>query len=397
MCLLYRMLKKNKLRKSILFLNLKIIFVILYSTAIFGNEVNEKHEKALPQPNLENYTIKTKSGKRYQWLDTTKVLIAGDTMFNWMVREKIQNKGIFVPFEEWFPIFDSADLRFLNLETPILSKEVVGAKEKSFVFFAEKEDILLLKQLKINGVFLGNNHTMDFEVEGLKNTVELLDKNSIQSFGAGLDETKAYEPKSFSSKDTNIQFYSVSELGHKEHFAKGSNPGIAYFYESKLQGLIRKNKSKAIEQNTILSIHWGWEYNPEPTLGQRKSAKKMIDAGFDLLVGHHPHVPQGIEIYKGKPIIYSLGNFIFGSKNSYLNHNIVVILHYKLNKLVVIELVPAYGKFQQSDYDYHPLDPNPSDDFLLEYAVLCKKLGTEIVVRGGRGYVFLDKTMMSSE
>jgi len=62
-CLLYRMLKKNKLRKSILFLNLKIIFVILYSAAIFGNEVNEKHEKALPQPNLENYTIKTKSGK----------------------------------------------------------------------------------------------------------------------------------------------------------------------------------------------------------------------------------------------------------------------------------------------------------------------------------------------
>lgn len=86
------MLKKNKLRKSILFLNLKIIFVILYSTAIFGNEVNEKHEKALPQPNLENYTIKTKSGKRYQWLDTTKVLIAGDTMFNWMVREKSKIK-----------------------------------------------------------------------------------------------------------------------------------------------------------------------------------------------------------------------------------------------------------------------------------------------------------------
>jgi poly-gamma-glutamate capsule biosynthesis protein CapA/YwtB (metallophosphatase superfamily) len=369
----------------------------ILNTNINAIEVIEKLEYSLSQPNLEKYSIVTKTGKRYRWKDTTKVLLAGDTMFNWMVREKIQNKGIYVPFEEWFPIFDSVDLRFLNLETPILSKEVVGAKEKSFVFFAEKEDILLLKKLKINGVFLGNNHTMDFEVEGLKNTIELLDQNSIQSFGAGSDEAKAYEPRSFSYKDTNIQFYSVSELGHKEHFAKGSNAGIAYFYESKLKSLLKKNKSKSIEQNTLLSIHWGWEYNPEPTLGQRKSAKKMIDSGFDLLVGHHPHVPQGIEIYKGKPIIYSLGNFIFGSKNSYLNHNIVVILHYKANKLAVIELIPVYGKFQQNDYDYHPLDPNPSDDFLLEYAVLCKKLGTDLVVKGGRGYVFLDKTMMRSE
>lgn len=388
---------KNNLRNSILFLCCYFLFLILINTNINAIEVIEKLEYSLSQPNLEKYSIVTKTGKRYRWKDTTKVLLAGDTMFNWMVREKIQNKGIYVPFEEWFPIFDSVDLRFLNLETPILSKEVVGAKEKSFVFFAEKEDILLLKKLKINGVFLGNNHTMDFEVEGLKNTIELLDQNSIQSFGAGSDEAKAYEPRSFSYKDTNIQFYSVSELGHKEHFAKGSNPGIAYFYESKLKSLLKKNKSKSIEQNTLLSIHWGWEYNPEPTLGQRKSAKKMIDSGFDLLVGHHPHVPQGIEIYKGKPIIYSLGNFIFGSKNSYLNHNIVVILHYKANKLAVIELIPVYGKFQQNDYDYHPLDPNPSDDFLLEYAVLCKKLGTDLVVKGGRGYVFLDKTMMRSE
>lgn len=382
-----------------------ISFFILLTCLLFINnlsifakeELREFSEKESIQPDLKNLIIRTNTGKRLKFPATTKVLIAGDTMFNWMVREKIQAKGYSSPFEEWFPIFESADLKFLNLETPILSNEIEGTKEKSFVFFAEEADLKLLELLKLDGVFLGNNHAMDFEKEGLQNTIRLLESKSIQAFGAGLNENLAYEPRMFNAKNTNLLIYSISEVGPREHFARGNKAGVAYFYESKLGSLVKKSKSKNGQQISLLSLHWGWEYNPEPTIGQKRSAHKMIDAGFDLIIGHHPHVPQGIEIYKGKPILYSLGNFIFGSKNNYLNHNIVVMLHFKENKLAVMEIIPAFGKFQEKDYDYHPLDPRPADDFLKEYAVLCKKLGTNLVIRGGRGYVFLDKTMMRRE
>jgi len=391
-------MKENSYKFSKTLCYFFIFFLLLESASLLGEgESKELSEKELLQPDLKKYSIQTSTGRRYRFSGTTKVIIAGDTMFNWMVREKIQAKGYSKPFEEWFPIFAEADLRFLNLETPILSSEIEGTKEKSFVFYAEEEDTKLLKLLKVDGVFLGNNHAMDFEREGLQNTIRVLENKSIQAFGAGLDEKSAYTPRIFNSGQTNLLIFSISEVGQREHFAKGNKAGVAYFFESKMESLVKHAKPKGSEQIALLSLHWGWEYNPEPTIGQKKSAHKMIDAGFDIIIGHHPHVPQGIEIYKDKPILYSLGNFIFGSKNNYLNHNIVVMLHFKANKLVVMELIPAFGKFQEQDYDYHPLDPRPADIFLKEYAVLCKKLGTDLIIRAGRGYVFLDKTMMRSE
>jgi poly-gamma-glutamate synthesis protein (capsule biosynthesis protein) len=350
----------------------------------------ESEEPILPKQYVPDEYINTRTGKRYIFKDTTKLLFAGDTMFNWGVRETIEKNGYEDSFREWKPIFEKADLRFLNLETPIIQKHRSGTRDKSYVFYGFEEDIEFLKYLNLSAVFLGNNHAMDFDAEGLSDTIKLLNKHSIPHLGAGMDENSAFGSKTFPTKAGEIWMLSTSEVGERHLFARGSRPGVAYFYESKVIQILKANQRSNPRIRPILNLHWGWEYNPEPSPGQKKSAYRMIDAGFDAIVGHHPHIPQGIEIYKGKPIVYSLGNFVFGSKNAYLNHNLVLIMHYKKNRLFALELIPAFGKFFASEFAYHPLDPEEADVFLEEYSILCKKLGTKLEIRGGRGYVFLD-------
>ncbi|WCL48315.1 CapA family protein [Leptospira sp. GIMC2001] len=380
----------------IIFASFFLVYSYFTTTGeIAAIEPREQKEIVSKKIDPNEIIIRTKRGVRLNFPKTTKLLFAGDTMFNWGVKETIDRDGYELPFEEWKQIFRRADLRFLNLETPILKDTNVGTKDKSFVFYGAKEDVNLLKFLDLNAVFLGNNHSMDFERDGLSDTLKLLNDSNIVSLGAGFTEAQAFEPKLFTAKGNDFLLYSVSEVGDRHLFARGNSPGIAYFYEAKIASEVRRNRARLRNINPILSLHWGWEYNPEPTIGQRRSAQKMIDAGFGAVVGHHPHIPQGIEIYKGKPIIYSLGNFIFGSKNNYLNHNIVVILHYLKNKLVALELIPSFGKFQNRGHDFYPLDPIDAEEFLEEYAILCEKLGTKIQIQGGRGYIFLDKTIMS--
>jgi poly-gamma-glutamate synthesis protein (capsule biosynthesis protein) len=370
---------------------------LLLSFPIVSIENLEKVEKIQEKIFVPDRFIRTKRGKRLEFPSTSKLLFAGDTMFNWGVREAIDSSGYEQPFEEWFPIFNSVDLRFLNLETPLLKKEISGTKDKSYVFFGLEKDIQLLENLRVDAVMLGNNHSMDFDAEGLFDTIQILDKANIQHIGAGKDFHLAFEPITIHRKENTYVLYSASEVGERHLYAKGNSPGIAYFHESIIAAKIKSEKLPPTNHFAILNLHWGWEYSPEPTIGQRRSAYKMLDAGFHAIVGHHTHIPQGIEIYKGKPIIYSLGNFVFGSKNVYLNHNIVVVLHFNESEISVIEIIPAFGKFQNQDHYFYPLDPKEAEEFLLEYAILCKKLNTDLSIQGGRGYVFLDKSTSKKE
>jgi poly-gamma-glutamate synthesis protein (capsule biosynthesis protein) len=134
------------------------------------------------------------------------------------------------------------------------------------------------------------------------------------------------------------------------------------------------------------------EYSPYPTEEQRKAAKYLVGAGYKVILGHHPHVPQGIEVFPNGIVIYSLGNFLFGSKNQYLKHNITAVLHFEKEKLLAVEVIPVFGKHQSADglHYFYPLGPIEAENFLKEYAILCKQLGTNLIISGGRGYVFLE-------
>lgn len=305
-------------------------------------------------------------------------------MFDWGLRDTMNKQGFYSPVEQLNPLFEEADFRMINLETPVSATDEGIDKIKPYVFNAKPEELKVLDFLQVNLVFLANNHSMDYGKKGLEETFANLKKFNIVSVGAGSNIAEAIKPFSFSNPYGSFEVYSQSAIGEPRLFATNNSPGAAYFTPEKLASSIDKS-SKA---NRLVSVHWGIEYRPDPTKGQIIQAKTLIDAGFTAVIGHHPHIPQGIQKYKNGIIFYSLGNFIFGSRNQYLNHNIAALLHFRNNKLVLCEIIPIFGKFQKSDHIIRPLEGDEANEFLMEISVLSEKLGTKILIQNDRGYIY---------
>ena len=235
---------------------------------------------------------------------TLKILVAGDVMFNWGLRETRQKRGDFAPVEGLIPLFLEADLRMVNLETPIANSQEEMDESKSYVFNANPEDISLLK--KINLVFLGNNHSMDYGKKGLEDTIENLKKENILFAGMGKNIKEAFRPNEISIRNKSLNLISVSNIGEARLFATDTKPGVAPFQLNRLKKIIEEKENK--DKIQMLSVHWGVEYSPEPTKEQIKQAHELINFGFNVVIGHHPHIPQGVEKYKNGIILYSLRN-----------------------------------------------------------------------------------------
>ncbi|MBP9889356.1 MAG: CapA family protein [Leptospiraceae bacterium] len=320
---------------------------------------------------------------------TLKILVAGDVMFNWGLRETRQKRGEFAPVEGLIPLFQEADLRMVNLETPIANSEEEMDETKSYVFNAKIEDISLLKKINIDLVFLGNNHSMDYGKKGLEDTLENLKKENILFVGMGKNLKEAFLPNQIKIRNQSINIISVSNIGESRLFATETKPGVAPLQINRLKKILNEKENQ--DKIQLLSTHWGVEYSPEPTKQQIKQAHDLINLGFSAVIGHHPHIPQGIEKYKDGIIIYSLGNFLFGSRNQYLNHNIAVMLHFENQQLVFCEIIPIFGKFQNSEHLVRPLSYQEAENFLQEYSILCENLNTKIEIKNGRGYIYFRK------
>jgi hypothetical protein len=370
-------------------------FASISSTFADSPEPLEDYEPILTPPYEDFYRYKTQTGTGFRLKDTTKIWVGGDVMFNWGVRDAMKGEDPLLPFRSFTSLLYNMDYRMLNLETPILHKTPTLDKLKSYVFYGEKKDLRVLTALQIDGVFLGNNHTMDLGESGLVDTLLSLDESKISYAGAGKNEEESLKPLVFKKDNLEYRTFSFSDIGENRLFSGPRTPGAAYFRVPVAERLVRGSKPGQVN---MLSLHWGVEYSPEPTDIQRKTAKYLIGAGYQVILGHHPHIPQGIEVFPKGIVIYSLGNFLFGSKNSYLKHNISVVLHFVRNRLVCAEIIPVFGKHQTmpGDQYFMPLAANESEEFLREYALLCKNLGTELVISGGRGYVFLDNELKAN-
>lgn len=372
-----------------------LLFLIL-SPSYLWLGANEEEEPKLSAPTEDYYRGITATGASLYFPQTTKIWAGGDVMFNWGVRDSIREDDPLYSFRSFQPILKQMDFSVVNLETPVLRKKPSVDKLKSYVFYAEESNLDILKQIGIQGVFLGNNHSMDFGALGLAETRALLSEKKFYFAGAGKSALEASLPFSWKKNQTEFHFYSASEIGEKRLFAEGTSAGVNPLSLSTLMSDRRKRSSGKV---SILSLHWGLEYSPDPTETQRKIAKELIQSGFKVILGHHPHVPQGIEVFPGGAVIYSLGNFFFGSKNLYLKHNVSVVLHFNEQKLVAIEVIPVFGKHQEvsGEQYFEPLSPLVSEEFLKEYSLQCEKLGTELVIKGGRGYVFLEKDRKTND
>jgi poly-gamma-glutamate synthesis protein (capsule biosynthesis protein) len=168
-----------------------------------------------------------------------------------------------------------------------------------------------LKGAGIGIVNIANNHVFDYGPEGLFDTISYLDSAGIHHVGAGRNREEAHRPVVLVIRGVRIGF--LGYYGGGEAPGAGRrNPGVARRKEEEVVSDIRDLRDRRGVGYVVVNLHWGTENATVPSREQRALAHTLIDAGADAVVGHHPHVLQGIERYGRGVIAYSLGNFVFG-------------------------------------------------------------------------------------
>jgi len=286
-----------------------------------------------------------------------KVILVGDIMLDRGVEYMIEREGdgdFRFPFLKVVDYLKEADIVFGNLEGVISDK---GIKAGSiYSFRANPKAIEGLSFAGFNVLSLANNHALDYTREALEDCLTKLSNAGIDYVGAGFNEKEAYSPliKEVNgltgSSQVKIAFLAYTNLGPEIWKAAGENSGIAWISENNFE-TIKEDVKLAKEKADILivSLHAGEEYQKEPTQFQIEFSKMVIEAGADLIVGHHPHIIQKNEKYKTGYIFYSLGNFIFDqsfSEETMRGQILEVLIKDKKIKEVVTKDIKINNFFQ---------------------------------------------------
>jgi poly-gamma-glutamate synthesis protein (capsule biosynthesis protein) len=238
-----------------------------------------------------------------------RLIAVGDIMLSRGVDLKMESKGKDYPFTNVAEYLKKGDIVFGNLESPIYPGDIMPIADTSF--WARPGSEKYLKEAGFNILSLANNHMGNQGTYGVNYTVYSLNKKGILNAGAGRDKEKAVNPAIIEKNGIRIAFlaYTDGAIIPSSYEATEYSPGVAYMDHADLANDIKK--AKELADFVIVSMHAGTEYVNRPDKKQIDFARKAIDSGAELVIGHHPHNIQDIEKYNGKYIFYSLGNFIF--------------------------------------------------------------------------------------
>nr|MBL8411118.1 CapA family protein [Dechloromonas sp.] len=234
------------------------------------------------------------------------LLFAGDVMLDDGPGRLIARNGD--PFKPFAAILADADYRIANLECPVAESGAPYAN-KIYSFRADPATLALLKG-RFDAVSLANNHSGDYGQAAFRDTLRHLDNAGIARFGGGENLSEAHRPLWIEQKGIRIAILGYNEFKPRAFEAGPGWPGVAWSEDDHVIADIRAAKAAGADL-VIPFMHWGWEKETTPSERQKTFARRLIDEGAAAVVGGHPHVTQGAETYKGKPIIYSLGNFVF--------------------------------------------------------------------------------------
>lgn len=235
-----------------------------------------------------------------------KILFTGDVNFRKI--EKLDYDKSRKILTEVLPFVEKSDYVIPNLECLLGDKEKYSPIKKSGPnLICDENGVLFLKAMNTHAVTIANNHIGDYGDEALKNTLCLLEKNIIKYVGAGSDISEAYSAIRISKDEITISLLSVCE--NEFGIAEENKAGSAGYSPRRLMNKIKEEKQ--ISDFVIVVFHGGNEFNPLPSPDTKDRYEFVCDMGADAVIAGHTHCPQGYEIYNGKPIIYSMGNFLF--------------------------------------------------------------------------------------
>jgi len=210
------------------------------------------------------------------------------------------------PFAACAGMLLDADFTIGNLEC-VLGRGGTLA-HKAYVFRAAADSPRHLARY-FTAVSLGNNHAFDFGPDGLTECLDILDREKIGRFGAGRTLAEARRPLVLEKDGLRVAILAANGFRAADYEATASTPGVAPLREADLLADIRA--ARAAADVVIPYVHWGDELVADPLDTDRGFARRMIDAGAAAVIGGHPHVTQTVDLHRGAPIVYSLGNFVF--------------------------------------------------------------------------------------
>ncbi|MBS4198473.1 CapA family protein [Bacillus sp. FJAT-49732] len=308
--------KKKNLPYTIITLAITMILMIVFSVASEPPKIKVSNDKN---------TIFTAT-------------MAGDVMMGRNVEYVTNRYGQDYLFRYVKPYLESSDYVVSNFEHPVVLQDGYTKAEKYIHLKTSKESVETLKNLNFSAVTIANNHLKDYGKRGLVDTLNTFKEVGLDAVGAGLDLEDS-KKISYQTKN-NVK---VALLGFTDSFTKGARAlelrsGVLAADPEIFLPLI--NEAKMNADLVIVNVHWGQEYDNEAHPRQKEIAKAMVDAGADIIVGHHPHVLSSVEVYKNSVIFYSLGNFVFDQ--GWTRTRDSAIVQYKLhsNGKAKIEVTP---------------------------------------------------------
>ncbi len=317
---------------------------------------------------------------------TLELVAVGDILLDRDVSTKIDRFGVGYPFEKVADVLSSADITFGNLECPLSEK---GTKViKPYVFQAKPDSAQCLVKAGLDVVSLANNHTMDCGRTGLVETMETLRQSDIRWCGAGRNREEAEAATVVEVKGIKVAFVGFCDFLPEGSFIRDDKPTIAMASEERIRKSVAAAHKKA--DVVVASFHWGVEFDSRPSERQIKLAHTAAQSGADLVLGHHPHVLQGIEFVTDASVrphpssliphqslvAYSLGNFVFDQRRYGAMTSNTIILRCTLNKQGVVsaKVVPV----RIEECRPRPATKEEAKTILTRLEMLCGELKTRM-------------------
>ncbi|TXH22995.1 MAG: CapA family protein, partial [Elusimicrobia bacterium] len=308
------------------------------------------------------------------------VAAVGDIMLAHRAPPLLEAHGTGYPFEATREALSAADIAFGNLETPVSHRRGKPHPKKEYRFVTKPAHIAGLADAGFDLLSVANNHTGDFGPDVFLDTLGHVEKLKIKTVGGGRNTAAARAPALFVVRGTTVAFLAYSHTHPMEFHAGPKKPGTAFPTEAVVAADVAAARETA--GRVIVSIHWGKEYQSTPTESQRALARAAATAGADAVIGHHPHTYQGVEAIGTVPVVYSLGNFAFGTRNPKAQHALFLQLAFPPEGPPDVKLRPLLVDAARVHFQPRFLEDDEGRRVIENVAALSAALETPLRVEG---------------
>ena len=331
--------------------------------------------------NQSNNTLKNSAPE-----NSISLVAVGDIMLGGTAEEVLIENGYDYPFKQVRHLLDNADIVIGNLEGPLTDQCESPLEDKEYVFRSPPAAVSpALRSAGFNLMNLANNHILDFGIEGLTDTIDSLNKQQIKTVGTGKNLDEARTGTIYNTANGSVGFLSYSLTFPESFWATDTKAGTAFGHEAQIREDVRRLDAQA--DYVIVSFHWGREKSFALRPYQPVLAHAAIDVGADIVLGHHPHVLQAIEEYKDGLIIYSLGNFVFGSYSTAARTSVVARLTLHNGGYHSAEFSPINVLNAEVIFQPQPLHGDAASEVIQQINQLSKTHNTQLTQTNDKGFL----------